>query len=145
MTKNENVLQGGAQSRHRTLTKEAAMASIPKIIGVISCSVVLGLSLSTAAQAGMSPGPCNDRKTGQPNLFNCNENTVRGIDTITGEVLRVEGSNYLIQQFNGKEMWLHVDPITKMIGHIDRGNRVEARVGEVSLQKKYTLSLRQLE
>ena len=36
------------------------MVSIPKIIGVISCSVVLGLSLSNATQAAgtMTPDPC---------------------------------------------------------------------------------------
>ena len=40
------------------------MVSIPKIIGVISCSAVLCLSLSNATQAGMKHDPCADRKGG---------------------------------------------------------------------------------
>jgi len=43
------------------------MVSIPKIIGIISCSAVLCLSLSNATQAAesMKLDPCADRKTGQ--------------------------------------------------------------------------------
>jgi len=51
------------------LTKEDAMVSIPKIIGVIACSVVLGLSVSNVAAAGdktMETG--TNMKEGGPNL-----------------------------------------------------------------------------
>jgi hypothetical protein len=119
------------------------MVSIPKIIGVISCSVVLGLSLSNAAQARMSPGPCADMNKGQPNLLMCDEETRQGIETIKGEVLRVDGDNLLIGRFNGQQMGLHIDKTTKMIGHIGRGDRIEAKVAEVDYQK-HVLSLRQI-
>lgn len=144
MTKNGNVLQGGAQSSHFTLTKEAAMVSIPKIIGIISFSVVLGLSLSNAAQARMSPGPCADTNRGQPNLLKCDEETLQGIRTIRGEVLRVDGDMLLIGRFNGQQMQLHIEKTTKMSGLISRGNRIEAKVGEVDYQT-HVLSVRQLE
>ena len=120
------------------------MVSIPKIIGVISCSVVLGLSLSNAAQARMSPGPCADMNRGQPTLLKCDEDSLRGIETIKGEVLRAEGHNYYIGRFDGKRMWLHVDQTTKISGNIGRGDRIEAKVGEVDYQER-VLSLRRLE
>jgi hypothetical protein len=102
---------------------------------------VLGLSLSNAAQARMSPGPCADRVSGQPNLFRCDEETLRGIETIKGEVLRVDGSNYLIQRFDGKERLLHNEATTQTTGIIGRGDRIEAKVGEVDHQK-HVLSIR---
>jgi hypothetical protein len=40
-------------------------------------------------------------------------------------------------------MWLHVDQATKMIGHVGRGDRIEAKVGEVDYQK-HVISLRQI-
>ena len=51
------------------------MVSIPKIIGVISFSVVLGLSVSNTTQATgtMGHNPCADRKGGLPNLVKCDE------------------------------------------------------------------------
>jgi hypothetical protein len=122
------------------------MVSIPEIIGVISCSVVLGLSLSNATQATerMRHDPCADRKGGLPNLLMCDEETRQGIETIKGEVLRVEGGNYLIERFDGKEARLHIDETTKMSGHIGRGDRIVAKVHEVN-EQKHVLSLRRLE
>ncbi len=120
------------------------MRSIPKIIGVVSCSAVLCLSLASAAQARMSSPLCEGKITGQPNLFRCDEETLRGIETIKGEGLRVEGDNYVVERFNGKEVQLHIDQATKMSGRIGRGDRIEAKMGEVDHQK-HVLSLRRLE
>ena len=119
------------------------MVSIPKIIGVVSCSAVLCLSLSNAAQARMSPGPCADRISGQPNLLKCDKETMRVIETIKGEVLRVEGDNYVVKRFNGKEVRLHIDQTTKISGHIGRGDRIEAKVREVNDQE-HVLSIHQV-
>lgn len=119
------------------------MVSIPKIIGVISCSVVLGLGVSSAAQARMSPGPCADMNREQPTLLKCDEETRQGIETNKGEVLRVDGDTLLIGRFNGQQMWLHIDQTTKTSGLISRGDRIVAKVGEVEHQK-HVLSLRQI-
>jgi len=102
------------------------MVSIPKVIGAVSCSAVLFLSLSNSAEARMSTGPCPDRIGGQPSLLVCDEAT--SINTVKGDVLRVEGYNYFIERFDGKKMWLHADQTTKMIGHVGRGDRIEAKV-----------------
>ncbi|HKQ35064.1 MAG TPA: hypothetical protein VJT11_07145 [Nitrospiraceae bacterium] len=119
------------------------MVSIPKIIGVIACSVVLGLSVSNATQA-ITGDPCAQRKGGQPNLLLCDQETRQGIETIKGEVLRVDGNNYLIERFDGKEVTLHIEQTTKMSGRIGQGDRIEAKVGEAD-HLKHVLSLRQLE
>ena len=122
------------------------MVSIPKIIGVMSCSVVLCLSLSNVTQAvdRMEVDPCADRKGGQPNLLKCDEETRQGIHTIKGEVLRVDGDSYLIQEFDGKEVRYRVDSSTEMSGPIGRGDRIEAKVREVNEEKR-VLSLRQMQ
>jgi len=97
-------------------TQEAPMGSIPKIIGVISCSFVLCLSLSNAAQAieRMKPDPCAERKGGLSNLVKCDDETRQSVDTVTGEVLRIDSDDFLVQRFNGKEVRLHLDANTQM-------------------------------
>ena len=75
--------------------RRVCMVSIPKTIGVMSCSFVLCLSLSNVTQAAnkMEVDPCADRKGGEPNLVKCDEEARQGIHTIKGEVLRVDGDN----------------------------------------------------
>lgn len=121
------------------------MVASHQIIGIMTCGVVLCLGLSSGQAAEkMSPDPCADRKGGQPNLTMCDEETRQGIDTITGEVLRIDGNDFLVQRFNGKEVRLHLDATTQMTEIIGQGDRIEAKVGDVS-DKKHVLSIRQLE
>jgi hypothetical protein len=119
------------------------MVSSHKIIGIM-CGVVLCLGLSSAQGADkMSPDPCAERKGGQPNLTKCDEETRQGIETIKGEVLRVDGNEVLVQRFNGKEIQLHLDANTQMTQLIGRGDRIEAKLAEVN-EKKQVLSIREL-
>jgi hypothetical protein len=128
------------------------MVSIPKIIGVMSCSVVLCLGLSNvtgaAEEFGLSTGvedtqSCTDKNVEREvGVMNCRE--AQGIHTVKGEVLRVDGDSYLIQGFDGKEVRYRVDSGTKMNGSIRRGDRVEAKVREVNHETR-VVSLRQLE
>jgi translation initiation factor IF-1 len=120
------------------------MVSVPKIIGVISCGVVLSLSLANATQARIGPDPCANRKGGQPNLTMCDAETRQGIETVKGEVLYVDGNDYQVQRYDGKEMRLHTDQTTQMSGRIDRGDRIEVKVIEVDHQI-HVLSLRQIQ
>jgi hypothetical protein len=122
------------------------MVSIPKIIGVMSCSFVLCLSLSNVTQAAdrMGTDPCADRKGSEPNLLKCNEEAQQGIHTIKGEVLRVDGNDYLVKRYDGKEVSMRVDSGTQMSGPIGRGDRIEAKVREGNDERR-VLSLRQVE
>ena len=121
------------------------MVSIPKLVGVMSCGFVLCLSLSNATQAAdrMTPDPCADRKGGQPGLVMCNEEILQGIDTIKGELLRVENESYFIKKTDGKEAVLHVDRTTQMDGNIRQGDNIEAKIKMNTVDdQKHTVSMR---
>ena len=103
------------------------MVSIPRIIGVMSCSLMLCLSLSNVTQAA-------DK----------HRETQQGVYTIKGEVLRVDGDDVLVRVYGGKEVSLRVDSATETDGGIGRGDQIEAKVREVN-DKTTVLSLRQVE
>jgi len=103
------------------------MVSILKIIGVMSCSFVLFLSLSNVTQAGEKY-----------------QKAQQDIHTIKGEVLRVDGDDVLVRVYGGKEVSLRVDSATETDGGIGRGDQIEAKVREVN-DKTTVLSLRQVE
>jgi len=123
------------------------MVSIPKIVGVLSCGFVLGLGLSTVTQAAekslaaerMKPVPSADRKGSPPDLEKPDEDTVQGINTIKGEVLRIKGEHFYVRRSDGKEMHLHTKPTTQMTGEFKKGDRIEAKVND----QKDALSIRQ--
>jgi len=75
------------------------MVSIPKIVGVLSCGCLLGLSLS-----------------------------LNGLHTIKGEVWHVEPSSYFIKQYDGDQVRVHIDDTTQMTGRIGPGEHIEAKV-----------------
>ena len=77
------------------------MVSIPKVVGVLSCGCLLGLSLS-----------------------------LNGIHTIKGEVLQVEPSSYFVNQYDGSQVRLHIDETTQMTGRIGPGEHIEAKVND---------------
>lgn len=118
------------------------MVSIPKIIGVISCGVVLSLSLASVTQAFV-PNPCATRKGGLPNLLLCSEEKQQGIRTIKGEVLRVDGDTMLVERFNGQELRLYLDPTIKNGNRIDPGDRIEAKLADVNYEER-VLSIREI-
>jgi len=118
------------------------MVALPKIIGGISCGLVLCLSLSNVTQARdrMGPDPCAERRGSQPNHGKCDAETRQGIRTITGEVLHIKGANLLVKQSDGEKVTLHIDLTTQTGIHIVPGIRIEAKVNEVE-GEKYALSI----
>ncbi|MEO8339482.1 MAG: hypothetical protein ABI604_07135 [Nitrospirota bacterium] len=118
------------------------MVSIPNLIGIISCGAVLCLNLFNAPQAAESrkSDPCADRESGPPNLVKCDE-IKGGIDTVKGNVLRVEFDNVVVRQSDGKEVRLHIDENTEMIGYVSPGEHIEAKVDA----QKHALSIRRVE
>ena len=125
------------------LTEEAPMVSIQKVVGVLSCSFLLCLGLSNAVQAEHAPGPSDVMKTDsvtdkqgfqsdddkQKNVDNeKSSNPVEGAKTIQGELTRVEDGNYFVKVKDGKEIRLHTDKTTKMMGEVKKGDRIEAKM-----------------
>jgi hypothetical protein len=90
-------------------TEEVLMVSIPKLVGVLSCGVLLGLGLS-----------------------------LNGIHIIKGEVLNVEPSSYIVNQYDGSQVRLHIDETTQMTGRIGEGEHIEAKVNG----ERHALSIR---
>jgi hypothetical protein len=118
------------------------MKSVPKILGVISLSggLVLCLNLSSVTLAAESTGSalCADGKGDQPNHAKCDEKTRQGIHTLEGDVLRVEYDNVIVRRSDGREVSLHIDENTEMIGYVGPGEHVKARVNE----QRHALSIR---
>ena len=119
------------------------MVSIPKVVGVLSCGLLLCLGLSNAAKAEHTPAPSDLMKTDsvtdrqgfqsdddkQKNV-NDEKGSTRAASakTIKGELSRVEDGNYFVKVKNGKEVRLHTDKTTQMMGEIKKGDRIEAKV-----------------
>jgi hypothetical protein len=128
------------------------MVSILKAVGVVLCGCLLGLGLSTATQASekspaaermkpMKPGPSADRKGGLADVVKPDEDTVQGINTIKGEVLRMKGEHLYVRRSDGKEVHLHTKPTTQMMGEFKKGDRIEAKVND----QNHALVIRQVE
>jgi hypothetical protein len=117
------------------------MTLFPKIIGGVSGGFVLCLSLSNLTHAASDP--CVDKHASPSSLATCGEEKRRGIETIKGEVLRMEGNNYMVQKFYGKEVWLFSDAASQVTGSIVLGDSIEAKVREVDHQK-HVLSIHQI-
>ena len=127
------------------------MVSIPKVVGVLSCGFLLCLGLSSAAQAEHAPAPSDLMKTDaqsdrqgfqsdddkQKNA-EMGSNRAEGAKTIKGELFRVEDGNYFVKVKDGKEVRLHTDQTTQMMGEIKKGDQIEAKVNK----KNHALSIR---
>ena len=107
-----------------------------KVVGLMSCGLVLCLGLSTAAQAGNTAAAAEDLKRGQTERTKNeqdpmmkNRDAARG-QTIKGEVLRIDGETYFLKGPDGKEVRLQTDQNTQMVGSIQQGDRIEATVNE---------------
>jgi Cu/Ag efflux protein CusF len=127
------------------------MVSIPKVVGVLSCGFLLCLGLSSAARAEHAPAPSDLMKTDaqsdrqgfqsdddkQKNA-EMGSNRAEGAKTIKGELFRVQDGNYFVKVKDGKEVRLHTDKTTQMMGEIKKGDRIEAKVSE----QNHALSIR---
>ena len=123
------------------------MVSMPKIISILSCGVLLGLGLTgnaVSAADKMEAGPSSAGLGGQAGLES-EEGQLKGAiivergETIHGEVLRVEDANYFVKGQDGKEVHLHTDDTTQKTGNIRQGDRIEATVND----QNNVLSIRQ--
>jgi hypothetical protein len=120
------------------------MVSIPKVVGVLSCSFLLCLGLSQAAQAENVASAADDMKGGQPSRqggqagLKGEQDKLKAGHMIEGQVLRVEGDNYFVKGQDGKEVRLHTDQTTQKTGNIRQGDLIEAEVND----QNHALSIR---
>ncbi|MGZ8406237.1 MAG: hypothetical protein ACXWWB_11275 [Nitrospira sp.] len=127
------------------------MVPIPKIVGVLSCGLLLCLGLSKAAQAEHSPSASDVMKTDSQSDrqgFQSDDDKqtsgkigstrAKGAKTIQGELVRVEDGNYFVKVKGGKEIRLHTDKTTQMVGEIKKGDRIKAKMND----QNHALSIR---
>ena len=127
------------------------MVSIPKVVRVLSCGLLLCLGLSNAAQAEHAPAPSDLMKTDAQSDrqgFQSDDDKqmndqmgssrAEGATTIKGELFHVEDGNYFVKVKDGKEVRLHTDKTTQMMGEIKKGDRIEAKVND----QNHALSIR---
>jgi hypothetical protein len=133
------------------------MASIPTMVGVLSCGFLLSLGLSNVAQvhaastADSVKAKQTDRRQGgqepgEKQMDKPEDGQSLGERTIKGEVLRIEGekdvhekgldvtepSYIVIKAQNGEEVRLHVDLNTQQAKNmvIEQGDQIEAKVDD---------------
>lgn len=85
------------------------MVSAPRFISVLAgCLLCLGLSSCYTSPAHTTAPAATE--------------------SIKGEVLRVEGQNYVVKREDGKEVSFHADSTTQKMGDIGEGYKIEAEV-----------------
>ena len=104
------------------------MVQIPKVVGVLSCGLLLSLGLSLAAQAEDMKAGQSEGKGGQADQQEMTSQ--KQVHYIRGNVVRVEYGSYVVKQKDGTEVILATDNKTQMMGQIKKGDRIEAKVNE---------------
>jgi hypothetical protein len=107
-----------------------------RTVYVLSCALLLGDVLSQAALANdpnlgaeqTSANPCESR--GGQTFLGAQQEEGNAGQTIRGEVLRVEGSTYVVRSQDGKEVSLQTDQTRKKPA-ITQGNFIQANVNAV--------------
>ena len=97
------------------------MISISQVGGAL-CGLILVFNVSHATAAMQAPNDLTHNRT------------------VTGDVMRVEYAYYFVKEKGGKEVRLHADKTTLMLGQLKQGDRVEAEVTE----QNHALQMRSL-
>jgi hypothetical protein len=89
------------------------MVSIPKIVSVLSCGVLLCLGLFQAAHAA-------DKEEGASRLEQAK--------VIKGDLVNIDYGDYIVKDKDGNEVRVHTDRKTQMMGQLKKGDRVEVKL-----------------
>jgi uncharacterized surface anchored protein len=111
------------------------MVSTSRFIGVLAGGCLLCLGLSNCQS---NPGPARDAASATDEIKMDQLDRRSGTKAIKGEVLRVEGHNYVVKEEDGKEVSLHTDSTTQKTGDISQGYNIEAQVND----ENHALSIR---
>jgi cold shock CspA family protein len=90
------------------------MVSIPKVVSVLSCGVLLCLGLSQAAHAVDEEGA---KRLAQAKV-------------IKGDLVRVDYGDYIVKDKDGQEVRVHITKKTQIMGQLTKGDRVEMKVDD---------------
>ncbi|MGA6826058.1 hypothetical protein ACO9S2_00455 [Nitrospira sp. NS4] len=90
-----------------------------KSIGLFMCAMVL--SVGTAAFS-----------------YAAGDKAAQASQTVSGDLLKIDGEFYVVKDMSGKEIRLHVDKTTTLDGAVKVGDKVEAQATE----KNHAVSMR---
>src|SRR5215510_11369133 len=115
------------------------MIAISTIVAVMCCGLLFCLGYATSAAEEPKASPSVSKHAGLTVYrIKNDEGKHKVIQTIRGEVLRIEHESYFVKQDDGKEVELQIDEMTQMTGNIGQGEHIEANVNE----QNHALSIR---
>ncbi|HEV8619448.1 MAG TPA: hypothetical protein VGQ79_00320 [Nitrospiraceae bacterium] len=105
------------------------MVAIPKVVGIMSCGFLLCLGLSNVASSG------DNLNTGQSGgkIFTVDDkDRFEAGKEVKGEIVRIDGDNYILRQDSGSEVRMHVDATTETKSKLKPkvGDHVIAKVND---------------
>jgi len=106
------------------------MTSLPKVVGVILCGLLLSIGFSAVAQTEKLDRRQGGQEVGETPLLQIESSQSPVRKTIQGEVLRVEGNDCVIKSQDGKEVRLQIDLPLLKAANIEPGDRIEAKVND---------------
>lgn len=111
------------------------MVSTSRFIGALAGGCLLCLALTNCQSNSAQPRDASSATDGMKM-----DQSDRRADTksVKGEVLRIEGHNYVVREQDGKEVSLHADSTTQKTGDINQGYSIEAQVND----QNHALSIR---
>src|SRR5512132_2887152 len=105
-----------------------------KLIGIVAVGFILSLTGWAFAAEKATPGSPGSTEMGAPAsggaaaaAEKAAAGAKEGARTIKGELLKIDGENYLVKDATGKEVKLHVSPETKKDGDVKVGDKIEAQ------------------
>ena len=102
------------------------MVTIHKVVGVLSCSFLLCLGLSTVASAA---DQLNTGHMGGKILTVDDKNRFVAGKEVKGEIVKIDGENYVVREASGAEVRMHVNAST------EKRSKLIPKVGEHVLAK----------
>jgi hypothetical protein len=109
------------------------MISTSRFIGGLAGGCLISLGLSSCYM-----GPARDAAPATDGVKMDQADRRSDTKAIKGEVLRVEGHDYVVKGEDGKEVSLHTDSTTQKMGDISEGYKIEAEVND----QNHALSIR---
>lgn len=121
-----------------------------KSLTMLSVNVLLGLALGAGAYAGSGktdasgaagqPSTATGKTTESPSQPATgpiiSPNTAGHVETIEGELLRIEKDIYVVKDLSGREVTLKTDKNTKIDGNIAAHDQVVARASSIKSKHK---------
>jgi hypothetical protein len=90
----------------------------------LACVAILSSAAMADSMSGQKTTPTDPMSGGSSQGMG----SPTGGESITGEILSVQGEMYTVKDSTGKEVQLHVDDSTQKSGKLKEGDQIEAQI-----------------